>query len=219
LNPFVGRRAEMRRVWAALSRGRHVVLSGPHGIGRTTLMRQVAQGFGSEMPFVFTDLSATSGEASRALYEILGGEGRPVEISSRTIRYRLMSDLGRRNDPCVLVLDNITRLTRSRLDFVSGLASAGRFRIAAIVGTRMGKAPLDALRRSLGGAEVIPLGWLRPPDVREFLRQASAAHGFEWREDEIDARARSIGGYPLAMVAAVERERQLRRPDADPPAA
>jgi hypothetical protein len=102
------------------------------------------------------------------------------------------------------------QLTPPRLKLVADLALGGRFRIVAIVGAQMPEADRESLRRRLNGAEVVSLGWLKPRDVREFLRRASEAHGFAWSEEDIEVRVQGAGGYPMGMAAAVGNERRRR---------
>lgn len=124
------------------------------------------------------------------------------------VRHRLLHELGEEGRPCALVFDELPRLTSPRLKVVADLALAGRFRIVAIVGALMPEADQESLRRRLHGAKVVSLAWLKPRDVREFLRRASDVHGFAWSEEHIEARVQGVGGYPMGMVAAVENERR-----------
>lgn len=204
---FVGREAEVRCIWRALAEGRHVVVSGRHGVGRTALLRHVAALHEREMPFAFADLSAGSGRATRSLFESLTGWVVDEALSYRTIRYRLVHVLGESGEPCGLVLDDVTRLTPVKLRLVADLAQAGRYRIVAIVSWSLPASALLPLRRVLKAPEVVRLGWLRPRDVRQYLEHAARVHGFGWSADEIEARVQGIGGYPPGMVAAVANER------------
>ena len=52
----VGRRREVELVVAALDAGRHVLLEGPPGTGKSTLLRAVAEGLG--IGFVFVEGNA-----------------------------------------------------------------------------------------------------------------------------------------------------------------
>jgi len=211
MSPFVGRQAEIRCVWRALESGRHVVLQARYGMGRTALMRRIAELHGHEIPFAFADLSAGSGQACRRIYGALGGRSGARSLSYRTVRYRLLHEMGEEGEPCALVLDEIMRLTPPRLKLVGDLALGARFRIVAIVGALMPEGERESLRRRLNGPEVVSLGRLRPGAVREFLRRASEAHGFAWSEEDVEARVPGVGGYPMAMVATVENERRGRR--------
>jgi hypothetical protein len=180
-------------------------------MGRTALMRRIADLHGHEMAFAFADLSAGSGEACRRIYDALGGRSGARSLSYRTVRYRLLHELGEEGRPCVLVLDEIMRLTPPRLKLVGDLALGPRFRMVAIVRALMPEAERESLRRRLNGPEVVSLGRLGSRNVREFLRRASEAHGFAWSEEDVEARVPGVGGYPVAMVAAVEHERLRRR--------
>jgi len=50
---FVGREKEVRKLTKALEGGRHVIVTGPYGIGRTRMIRQIAETGRRERRFVF----------------------------------------------------------------------------------------------------------------------------------------------------------------------
>jgi hypothetical protein len=209
---FVGRRKELRAIWGELRQGRHVVLAGHHGMGRTALMRRLASRHEDEARFVFVDFAGTAGAAARGIYGAVSNqpEAGGAALSYKTLRYRLLNNPAWRARRCVLVLDNITRLTGQKLALVRDLAATRRFCIVAIIGTALPAADLMALRRCLNGACVVSLGWLPPRDVAEFFAAASEEHGFGWGAEQIEGLARSLGGYPMGMALVVAHELEER---------
>jgi replication-associated recombination protein RarA len=84
---FVGREKEAKQIMASLSSGRNVILSGTYGMGRTSLVRHVAQVMKGEREFLFADYSETPARVCRAL-ESLSNEGTTCRKKTVPLRYR-----------------------------------------------------------------------------------------------------------------------------------
>ena len=75
---FVGREKEVRKLTKALEGGRHVIVTGPYGIGRTRMIRQIAETGRRERRFVFVDFSKTPGEVCEKLWPPSGRKRLPA---------------------------------------------------------------------------------------------------------------------------------------------
>ena len=111
----------------------------------------------------------------------------------------------------IIVLDNVARLSRPRLDFIGYLAWERRFRFAAIVEAFAPKDDLLFLRAVLRPTLTFSLRYLTAQNAREFFRHFSDRHGFGWTESQINYLAETTGGYPLGMKEAVAMELERRR--------
>ncbi len=132
--PFVGRRKETAWVRAELGAGRSAVLSGIWGIGRTALVKRVAEQMERDWLFVFADFERTPGQLWRELFASIfpsAQEHLPTERGSATwLRYRISNPRLEDRRRLVVVLDNVARLTAQRLDAIRRLRE--RFQVVVI---------------------------------------------------------------------------------------
>jgi len=206
---FVGRQREMQKLVRALERGRHVIVSGTYGSGRTRMVRQAAADDTKGRRFVFTDFSKTPGEVCGSLLAAFRPEtasGRPV----RSARYRVGRSLlaGMRlpeGSKPVIVLDNLGRLTRQKLSFLRDLNMENHYLFIAIVESFLPERSLFLLRACLFPSETIALGHLPIRDVCDYFQRLADRHGLGAATDDLLALARATGGYPLGMRETAER--------------
>jgi hypothetical protein len=206
---FVGRERETARIAAELSSGRNVVVAGTCGIGRTSLVRHVAESMGGQWRFLFVDFS----QAPARVWLDLAGmiERRRVrtsrlgKITFRSARSQVLTaepgEAGRR----VLVLDNVGTVTAPRLGLVGRLVSAGRFQLIAVADSQIGQAKVLLLRGALYPVALLELARLPRRACREYFETVSRRLGLDWGEGEIAGLAEATGGFPLMMAEAASR--------------
>lgn len=206
---FVGREKEIRQIQRALEGGKNIILTGKYGMGRTCLLKKVAQVAGDRWRFVFADFSRTPGNVCADLAaELLPdgkGQGRGGNRGYKSDRFRITHLDLKESRPHVLVLDGIGKLSAPKVDLIRHLAAKGRFRLVAIVEAFMGEKDLLHLRARLMPSMLIHLSYLSRKSAQEFFRRFSKHHHFQWTEEEIQSLAETSGGYPLGMKEIVNR--------------
>ena len=205
LTSFVGRRAELERVAAALAGGRLVTLLGPGGAGKTRLAVEAAGRHPGEVFFV--DLTPVGdAEVPRAVLDALGL--RDVGLRDRSVRdgagcpgaaERLTAALSTRD--VLLVLDNCEHVVGA----VAALA--GRL-LAGCPGVRVLATSREPL--ALTGEVRVPVSGLpEEAAVRLFAdRAADVAPSFALTPDNTAAATRicrTLDGLPLAVELAAAR--------------
>lgn len=205
---FVGRHVEIAAVHRALEGGRNVVLVGKYGIGRTSLVGQVAIRMGAARRFVFVDFATTPAAMCRSIHEglfpVRDRRRRAVPRSSRTIRSLLVREVPASSRPPVLVLDGIARLTPRKADLIQDLAE-GRFRFIAVAEAFLPQRDLLRVRTALFPNVLLRLGPLGRRESEEFFEEASARHGLGWTALHARLLASTRHGYPLGMAETVAR--------------
>lgn len=198
-----------------LDRGRHVVVTGPFGIGRTSLLRWVSESMRDRWRFIFIDFERPASEIQRHLFRELfprrGGSNERCEARSSGARFRILS--WKPEDPRrhAVVLDNIAQLSRQKLALLGALAASKRYALLAVVERFVPEPDLERLRTRLAPAPLVTLGRLSCRAARTYFGLASERYGLDWGPERIAAAARATRGYPLGMWQAVvsERDRHL----------
>ena len=206
---FVGREREASRIVSELTKGRNAVVSGPFGIGRTALIRHVAEEMGAGWRFAMLDFSHTPAELCSALVAALRGggpraRGAPRSFVSARAAVLTFEPRGRR---FVLVLDNVAAVTAPKLALLRRLAATGWYRFVAVVEPTLPDDELLELRACLFPSAVIVLSRLAAAATRSYFARLSEELGLGWSEEEIAGLAAISGGYPLVMVEAASRAR------------
>lgn len=206
---FVGREREAKRIEAELARGRHVVVTGPYGIGRTSLVRWLSESerLRNRYRFIFVDFERSAAEMERLLFHELfplrARRDPPESLPSSGVRFRITEVRPEDARRQVLVFDNVTRLSRSKLALLDALALSKRYAIVAIVEDFVPASNLEKLRTRLAPAPLVTLGRLSQKTARRYFALASERYRLGWSADGIAGVAAATRGYPLAMWEAV----------------
>jgi PAS domain-containing protein len=203
---FVGREREIAEIASALKAGTNVVLSGKFGMGRTSLLQQVASSAHGRLQIVFADFSRPPASVCRQLASQLSRPRRLwqriEEPSYREDRRRLLDAAREVSPQAVFVLDNVARMTPAKREFLRFLSEEPSLRFVAVVESFLPEADVTRLRACLYPSIRLRLGRLSAPRSHEFFERVSRRNGLRWNPDLIRGLAIRGGGYPLAMVEA-----------------
>ena len=207
---FVGREAEIRKISRALEKGHNVIITGPYGIGKTRLIRRVAE-LNDSWRFALVDFSKTAGEVcKRLLKEFLpnqrSSKRAPRSLSYKAGRYLLVNIAFQDQQRPVIIMDNIGKLSQQQLTFIRCMILESRFRFVAVVESFLSPHSLFLLRAMLFPVEMMTLRHLSLQGACEYFKRVSKKHHFEWTNDQILTFAKTSGGYPLGMKELVQRK-------------
>jgi len=206
---FIGREAERKAVGKALEAGQGVVLRGRFGIGRTALVRQVADDLGPRWRFVFVDSRETPASVCVRLVDALLVPPRRRPLTPGTYRAnRSQLSKGRRvpGKP-VVVFDDIGHLTYAKWDFLRFLTKLPQLRLVAIVESFLPECDVTRLRAVLYPSIGLDLAHLSLAASLAFFAEASDRYALGWGPAHLRLLATSRGGYPLEMSLAVAAAR------------
>ena len=210
---FVGREKEVGQIRESLEEGKNVIVSGKYGMGRTSLMKHIADAMQDQWRFVFIDFSKTPGSVCNYLLAELfpQHEFDREHLRYRSSRFRIaslaMGD-GRRH---ILVLDNVSKLSVKKVDLIRYFTWEERFRFVSIVESFLPSNDLFQLRVRMNPSILITLHHLSTSCVVQFFQQLSKEHQLGWTEGQIKNLAEVTGGYPLRMQEIALRELQRDR--------
>ncbi|MEV6342357.1 helix-turn-helix domain-containing protein [Actinoplanes sp. NPDC051851] len=198
LPDFVGRRAHLRRITelAEQDRVRTVVVAGPPGVGKTSLIVQVAHGLTARFPggVLFAGLRGMDDEptgTAAALGQLLTALGLgplPESEEGRLAAYRTVTNRGRG----LLVLDN----ARDEAQVRPLLPAGGRWLTLISSRSRLG---------GLSAAERMSLDVLSEPESQRLLTEVVGAERIGTEPSAAAELGRLCGGLPLALRVAANR--------------
>jgi hypothetical protein len=220
MSPFVGRRRESNILSAELQAGCNVIVTGPYGIGRTALVKDLARTMAEEWRFVWLDGGRTPGELCRDLVGALFAHANASGVS--TLRYKQARSWVASRPPAdprghVIVLDDLAGVSAAKLDLIRRLVRVGRFRLVAVAEAFIPAMEMAQLRSALVAREPIRLGPLRLRDAERFFEEYRATLGLQWSKTDIHGLAVAAHGFPLGMRELVARELRRGNTVVDPP--
>jgi len=213
---FVGREKEIGQIKQALQEGKNVIVSGKYGMGRTSLIKHMADAMKDQWRFVFVDFSKTPGSVcNHLLAELFPMQGFDREhLRYRPSRFRIATLALDDNRKHVVVLDNVSKLSVQKLDLIRYLTWEKRFQFVSIVESFLPSSGLFQLRVWMNPSILITLHYLSTSNVVQFFQQLSKEYHLGWTEGHIKNLGEVSGGYPLRMqeiaLRELERKRQLR---------
>jgi energy-coupling factor transporter ATP-binding protein EcfA2 len=208
---FVGRERETARILAAVSAGRHVVITGKFGMGKTALARHVAGLAAPDRPFLFASSSLSPARICEALVLQLptlrrGRAGRKAPVASYlSLRARLVAAPSNGPAP-VVVLDDVSRVTAPKAGLIHQLDLAGILLIV-LLDTGLPERDRTRLLVRLEPAEKVHLGPLDLTASAELFERLSTHYRLGWSTRQIEGLARASGGYPLRIHEIATRGR------------
>ncbi|MDY7104249.1 MAG: hypothetical protein S0880_23940 [Actinomycetota bacterium] len=207
-NPILGRDEELRRVLALLANDGLVTVTGPGGVGKTRLAREVADRWDGPVLFVELDTIETvdAGGVLAAVVEVAGIRTARTALdrdrSTLTPTERLGHELRGRN--ALVVVDNCEHVLAEAATVVDELADAGDLTVLATSREGLG----------IDGEQVVPLRPLGGDAVELFVARARAVRP-DFEPDAVESAAiaalcERVDGLPLAIELAAARVRTMR---------
>ena len=198
---FVGREKEIGQIKQALQEGKNVIVSGKYGMGRTSLIKHMADAMKDQWRFVFVDFSKTPGSVcNHLLAELFPMQGFDREhLRYRPSRFRIATLALDDNGKHVVVLDNVSKLSVQKLDLIRYLTWEKRFQFVSIVESFLPSSGLFQLRVWMNPSILITLQNLSTSSMVQFFQQLSKEHQLGWTEGRIKNLAEVTGGYPLRV--------------------
>ena len=206
---FIDRVPETNRIIRLIEQNNNVIVTGKYGIGRTSLIRHVANITQDRWRFIFVDFSQTPARACRDMLSQLLSEKQLAYRKNKKYKSNrfLVANLNSEDSrQFVIVLDNIAKLSRPKLTLIRNLVWGKRFRFVAIVETFLPEKEFLLLRMELIPAEVITIQYLNTRSTEKLLQQFSEKYHFNWDDQQIKRFASITQGYPLGIREFIIRQ-------------
>jgi len=207
---FVGRKCEKKKIIEALKTGKNIILGGKYGIGRTTLIQEIARILVEERTFVFVDFSRTPGKMSEILFRELGLASRQnprKKTGYKPMRYRIGSATWPGKHKPVIVLDNLAKLTVPKAIFLDYLESEQHFQFIAIVENFIERKDVQKLKALLIPSISLTLRRLNKKDIEHALQRYADSHHLDWTRSHIQTLTTLSNGYPLGLAELLKSKR------------
>ncbi|MEJ2167663.1 MAG: hypothetical protein P8X90_19220 [Desulfobacterales bacterium] len=210
---FVGRKREIAAVVKSLKQNRNVVLTGRYGVGRSSLVKQIARLHKETWQFLFADFSKTVARSCNDMIsQLASGSSKAQRHQYTRLMYAKDILIGKKSAadlPRVLVLDNIGKISRPKLAFIRDMRLESGLLFIAIAEGFLPEADLFRLRAALYPSDMLELHNLKHKETATFFRNFSRLRRLGWSESFIRMLAASTEGYALLMKERAQREAGL----------
>jgi len=207
---FVGHKREQALIKRGLDRGENIIISGRFGMGRTSLMRHVAETLQEQWRFICCDFSKTPGDVCRHLVLELFPDHGTAYVKFKSGKYQILQHPLKDKRQHVLVLDNIEKLSRQKIALLQYLTFEKRFLYVAITASFLPKDQYQQLKVALLASCRITLGHMSLTSAGEFFEYYSKKYFFNWSEEYIKHLSQRTKGYPLSMKEIITEARKKR---------
>jgi replication-associated recombination protein RarA len=209
---FVGREIETKNIIKELCRGKNIIVGGKYGIGRTSMIKEIASLLQNKWHFIFVDFSQTPGKMSAKLMK----EFHISKINKQTgkqwgyksMRYRIANAKVSKRKNTVIVFDNVAKLTPQKIIFLRNLIEENHFQFIAIVENFLPANDLMLLRAQFFPAQTFALHHLKDEEVISFIRLHAEKYHLNWSEAYIHSLASLAGGYPLGIIEMLKNKKR-----------
>lgn len=202
----VGRRRELEIVVAALAAGRHVLLEGPPGTGKSTLLRAVADELGLGFAFVEGNAELTPAR--------LVGHFDPARVISEGYRPEVFEPgplVRALEEGCLLYVEEINRIPEETLNVLITVMSEGELHIP-----RLGRVPATEGFRLVAAMNPFDAVGTARISSAVYDRTCRLAMDYQAPTEEQDVVARAVGEAAADEVWVAKVVELVRRTRSHP---
>ena len=205
---FVGRKSEKKKIINSLNDGKNIILGGKFGIGRTSLIKEIARIMADERKFVFVDFSQTPGKMSEKIMKEVAISRKLKQgekMGYKSMRYRIANMKSSKRHLPVIVFDNVAKITVQKKIFLRHLIMEQHFQFIAIVEYFLPEENLFEIKAQLMPTVTLILSHLKKDDVKNLFSMYAKKHNINYSENYIYNLATLSGGYPLGIVEMIKK--------------
>lgn len=212
---FIGRNSEKKKIIELINDGKNIILGGKFGIGRTSLIKEIAKILTEERKFIFVDFSQTPGQMSDKLMKELGLATKlnnsDKKMGYKSMRYRIAQSKSTKQQLPVIVFDNVAKVTVQKIILLRHLILEQNFQFIAIVENFLPQKDLFELKSQFIPSISLTLRHLKKNDVKNLLHAYAEEYHFNWTDNYINNLAALSDGYPLGLVGMLRKKRNPQK--------